>query len=164
MITASPWLSAFVTPGSAPIAVRSAPGSVARIVRNPTVALISVDGPSATTRTPRHEDDPVGVVVGLLEVVRREQHRLAAGGEVPHGRPEVTARFDVHRDGRLVQHEQVGVADDAEREAQPLGLAARQLVRAPVGQIGDPGELDDLVDRHRVRVQARDHRAAVRAR
>ena len=56
-------------------------GSVARIVREPTFALISVGGPSATTCAVRHEHDAVGEVVGLLEVVRREEHRAPAGGE-----------------------------------------------------------------------------------
>ena len=45
----SPRVSTLVTPGSAPSAAVSASGSVARIVRSPTVALISVAGPSATT-------------------------------------------------------------------------------------------------------------------
>jgi hypothetical protein len=40
---------ALVTPGSAPRASSEACGSVARIVREPTIALISVVGPSATT-------------------------------------------------------------------------------------------------------------------
>ena len=50
MITDSPWVSAFVTPGSAASAGQVGAGRVARIVRSPTVALISVAGPSATTR------------------------------------------------------------------------------------------------------------------
>src|SRR5260370_1222365 len=47
-ITPSPRRSALITPGSAPSCGTAAPGSVARIVRPPTLALISVAGPSAT--------------------------------------------------------------------------------------------------------------------
>ena len=48
--TASPRESAAVTPGSRASSSRSAPGSVARIVFEPTIALISFGGPSATIR------------------------------------------------------------------------------------------------------------------
>ena len=44
----SPRSSTSVTPGRAASVARSAPGSVARILREPTIALISVGGPSAT--------------------------------------------------------------------------------------------------------------------
>jgi hypothetical protein len=47
--TLSPRVSTLLTPGSAAIASRSASGKVARMVLSPTVALISVAGPSATT-------------------------------------------------------------------------------------------------------------------
>src|SRR6185295_3949906 len=47
-ITASPRRSEATTPGSAASSSRATPGSVARIVRWPTIALISVGGPSAT--------------------------------------------------------------------------------------------------------------------
>ena len=49
-MTASPWRTAPVTPGSSRIASTAASGSVALMVRDPTRALISVAGPSATTR------------------------------------------------------------------------------------------------------------------
>src|SRR5262245_36068872 len=46
--TESPRTSALPTPGRSSSAVASAPGRVALMVRPPTVALISVVGPSAT--------------------------------------------------------------------------------------------------------------------
>ena len=58
---------------------------------------------------------------------------LAARGERAHRRPEVVAALDVHRDGRLVEHEQLRVGDERDREAHALGLAAGELLRAPVG-------------------------------
>ena len=47
-MTDSPWSSARVTPGRRSSSAAEAWGSVARIVREPTIALISVGGPSAT--------------------------------------------------------------------------------------------------------------------
>ena len=47
---ASPRRSARVTPGRRARSSTSTSGSVARIVREPTIALISVVGPSATMR------------------------------------------------------------------------------------------------------------------
>ena len=49
------------------------------------------------------------------------------------------AALDVHRDRRLVEHEQVGVADERDREADALRLAAGELLGAPVGDVADPG-------------------------
>ncbi len=132
---------------------RSTPGSVARIVRGRPCALISVVGPSATTSAVGHQHDAVGVGVGLLEVVGGEHDRLAAGGEAAHRHPEGVAGLDVEGDGGLVEHQQVGVGHQGQGEAHPLGLAARQLVGAAVGDVGDAGGGEDLVDRHRVGVQ-----------
>ena len=133
----------------------SAPGSVARIVRVPTIALISVVGPSATMLPVRHQHRPVGVGVGLLEVVGREQDRLAARGERAHRRPERVASLDVHRDRRLVEHEQLGVAHERDREAHALGLSAGQLLRALGGDLAHAGELEHLLDVQRRRDTAR---------
>jgi hypothetical protein len=86
-----------------------------------------------------------------------EEHRLAAGRKVAHRGPEVAAGLDVHGHRRLVEHQQGGVADDADGEPQPLRLPAGQLVRATVGQIADLGQLDHLVHRKWIGVQAGHH-------
>src|SRR5262249_7190656 len=49
-VTVSPRISTRVTPGTRPSRTGSAPGSVAAMVRLPTMALIVVVDPSATTR------------------------------------------------------------------------------------------------------------------
>ncbi len=81
-----------------------------------------------------HQDHAVGVSVGLLEVVGREDDRLAARGESPHRGPELTARLDVHADGRLVEDQHGRVGDQREREAHALGLPARRLLGSAVGR------------------------------
>ena len=99
------------------------------------------------------DHDPVGDVVGLVEVVGREQHRPALGGEPAHVLPERAPRLDVHRDGRLVEEHEVGVAGDREREPDPLRLAARQGLRAAVDERGEAGPLEDGVAGRGRRVQ-----------
>ena len=53
-------------------------------------------------------------------------------------RPELAAALDVHRHRRLVEDEQVGVADDCHRETDALRLAARELLRALAGDVPSP--------------------------
>jgi hypothetical protein len=72
--------------------------------------------------------------------------------------PEVVAALDVHGHRGLVEHEQPRVGHERCGEAHPLGLAARQLLRAAVGDLGRAGEGENLVDVERVRVQRRHHR------
>ena len=154
--TASPRTSTDSTPGRPSSATWSASGRVARTVR-PEARLLTCAGvPSATIAAVAHQDDPVGVRVGLVEVVRREQHGAAAAGVRADRRPEVPPALDVHAGRRLVEDEQVGVGQQGEREAQPLLLAAGAGADAPVGDVGDPGPLEHLADRAaRVREQAR---------
>ncbi len=103
-------------------------------------------GPVGDDRAVRHQHRAIGVRVGLLEVVRGEHDRLAARGEGAHRRPERVAPLDVERDGRLVEHEQLRVADERDGEAHALGLAAGELLGALIGDLADAGELERLLD------------------
>ena len=105
-----------------------------------------------------HQDRAVGVGVRLLEIVRREEDRPALSGERAHGDPELPTAFDVQRDGRLVEHQQVGVADQRDRETNALGLPAGKLLRSLSGGCGEAGELERLVDVHRIRIERGHHR------
>jgi len=73
------------------------------------------------------DDDAIGEGVGFVEVVRRQQHRLAAGDEGADLLPERAARFDVEADGWLVEGDEVGIASDRQAEQQPLFLAAGEV-------------------------------------
>lgn len=70
--------------------------------------------------------------------------------------PEGAARLHVQRGGRLVEHQQLGVAGQCHREADPLGLPAGQPVHPPPGELPEAGQLQGLGDVHGVRVGGRD--------
>ena len=132
--TASPWRSACVTPGRSSSSTSAASGSVARIVRPPTIARISVVGPSATTRPRGHQDRAVGVGVGLLEVVGGEEDRAARAR-----RTRASSLQKAWRPSTSIavvgssSTSSAGSLDEREREAHALRLAAGQLLRPPVG-------------------------------
>ena len=65
-------------------------------------------------------------------------HGLAPPGDRPHRLPELAPALDVDARGRLVEHQQVGVADQRSGEPDPLRLAARQLGGPLVGELRRP--------------------------
>ena len=79
------------------------------------------------------QHDPVGVLVGLLEVVRREEHGAALLGVLADRGPERAPALDVHAGGRLVEEQQRRVGEQRHREPQPLLLTARALADLAVG-------------------------------
>ena len=66
--------------------------------------------------------DPVGELLGLVEVVRRQQDRLAERAQVADRVPRCAARARVEAGRRLVEEDQLGVADRA--RARGRGAAA----------------------------------------
>ena len=65
------------------------------------------------------DDDVVGQLIGLLEVLRREQHVGARGDEGPDGVPELDAAAWVEAGRRFVEQQQPGTADEAGAEVEP---------------------------------------------
>ena len=113
----------------------STPGSVARMVRPPTRALISVGGPSATIRPRAIEHDAVGVGVGFFEVVRGEDDGFALGRDAANRLPEVAATLDVQGGGGLVQDQHLGVATRAIAMRTRWVWPPGELVGRPIGDI-----------------------------
>ena len=68
--------------------------------------------------------------------------------------PELAPRLGVEAGGRLVEEEQLGAADDAERDVEPTALPAGEVEAAGPPLLGEPDRLDHLVDVARVRVVA----------
>ena len=112
-------------------------------------------------RRPRRHDllaeehgHPVGQRLHLVHVVRRQQHGGAGARQAADQLPRVATAGRVEAGGGLVEEEQLGVADDAEPDIEASLLAARQPLDALVRLLGQPDQLDHLVDRPRVRVVA----------
>jgi hypothetical protein len=89
--------------------------------------------------------------------VGREHDCLSPRGDGPHRRPEVSAAFDVERGGRLVEHEQVGIGDQGDREADALALTAGEFRGPAFAERRRPGEAKHLVHLERMRVERGDH-------
>jgi hypothetical protein len=85
-----------------------------------------------------------------------EQHGLAERAQRAHDLPRGAPRSGVEPGGRLVEEDQLGVADERQREVQPPPLAARERARAPVGRLLEPRERERVLDPSRRRVQARE--------
>ena len=98
--------------------------------------------------------DTVEVVGDRAELVRHEQHRRAVLGREVHERvAEQPLRLGVDAGDRLVEHEQLGIADERLGDEHALLLAAGELAHAPAPQVGER-------DRLRARGRPRRGRAA----
>ena len=98
--------------------------------------LICGGGAVGDDRAGAHEHDPVGVRVGLVQVVGGEQDGAALLGLLPHRGPERAPGLDVQAGGGLVEHDQVGVGDQRHGEPDPLLLAAGEAADPPLGELG----------------------------
>ena len=72
---------------------------------------------------------PVAQPLGLVHVVRRQQDGPALGAEAADDVPELPARLRVEAGRRLVEEQQLRVADQGAGHRQPLLLAAGELAR-----------------------------------
>ncbi len=108
--------------------------------------------------------DPVGQLLGLVEVLGREQHGRAARGEFPDGLPHLDARLRVQPGRRLVEEDDRRVPDEAHRDVQaaahatgvrrcPPGArlgqreAPQQVIRDRAGvlEVPQPGDQDEVL-------------------
>ena len=90
--------------------------------------------------------DAVGEDVGLLEVLRGEEHGHAVvGGEARDLLPQRRAALDVEAGRRLVEEQDPRVVDEREREVEPPLHAARVAADAAVGGVAEPDALEQLV-------------------
>ena len=98
--------------------------------------------------------DAVGELLGLVHVVRREEDGLAERAQPVDHVPGGAARRRVEARRRLVEEDQLRVADQRERDVEPPPLPARELRRERVGLLVEPDERDRLVDVARLEVVA----------
>ena len=70
------------------------------------------------------EDDPVGELVRLGNVVGGEDDGAAVVSGLVHLGPEVTPSIDVETHRRLIQNQEIRIGQHRQGEAQPLLLTA----------------------------------------
>src|SRR5579872_649407 len=100
--------------------------------------------------------DTVSESLCLIQVMRGEQHGLAELLERLDRSPGVTAGGRVNAGGRLVQEDQLGVADERQGQVQAPQLATRQCAGRGLLLPFEPRQGDDLIHRPGVGVQRRE--------
>ena len=98
----------------------------------------SVPAPTDALSSPRRalgdhpavvdDRDPVGELVGLVEVLRGQQHRRALGDERADDVPHLVAPARVEAGRRLVEEQQLRGDDDARGDVEPPAHAARVVL------------------------------------
>ena len=89
--------------------------------------------------------DPVGELVGLVEVLGAEQDRGALGHQRPDDVPDLVARARVEPGRRLVEEHQLRRDHDARGDVEPAPHAAGVVLDEPARRVGDAERLEQLV-------------------
>jgi hypothetical protein len=96
--------------------------------------------------------DPVRETLGLVHVVGREHDRRTTGPQGADQAPHRSAGGGIEAGRGLVEEQQLGVADQRQRDVEPPALAARQLLAAPRPELGQLELRQRLVQAARRRV------------
>ena len=128
----------------------------------PMRAFNSAGVPCATVRAVVEHDDVVGELVGLFEILRRQDDGGAAAHELAQHVPQVVAAARVEPGRRLVEEQHAGVGDEARGEIEPAAHAARERLHQLGRGVGEVEPLEELVGAParlflRQVVQAADH-------
>ena len=99
--------------------------------------------------------DPIGQLVGLLQVLGREQHGGAGAHQRPHDVPHLVAAARVEPGGRLVEEEHARRGDDARGDVEAAAHAARVLLDETIGRVGQPEGVEEVVGSARGRGSTR---------
>ena len=90
-------------------------------------------------------DQPVGLRVGLLDVLRREHDGAAAARHAAQELPQPRALARVEARRRLVQEHDRGVGDEADRHVQALDVADRELLGGAVRRVDQVDRLEQAL-------------------
>ena len=88
--------------------------------------------------------DPVGELVGLVEVLRGEEDGDAAGDEIADHLPHRVTAARVQARGRLVEEDQLRVAHERHRQVEPAAHAAGVGGGRPVGGVAEVEAVEQL--------------------
>ena len=108
----------------------------------------SVRGSFGDDQSVRHHGDTVGQILGLVHVMGGEQDRRAERSKPIDQLPGLPARRRVESGRRLIQEEQLGLADDAQRQVDATALTARQRLDSSVGLLLQSDDLNDPIDQN----------------
>ena len=97
-------------------------------VEPPIDDLSSSGVPSATFRPRSMTCDPVGELVGLVEVLGGQQHGAALADQLADGLPHLPAGARVEAGGRLVEEDQRRPGDQARGQVEPAAHAAGEVL------------------------------------
>ena len=95
------------------------------------------------------DGEALGELVGLVEVLRRQQHGGALADEHAHDVPDLVAAAWVESGRRLVEEQQVGGHDDAGRDVEAPAHAAGVVAHELVGGVGEAERGEQLVGARR---------------
>ena len=151
MTSSLPWISTLCTSvdrlARASATPDGSPSTRATITSAPTDRFRSVGRALGDDLAVVDDADPVGELVGLLEVLRGEEDRHAEllvepAHLVPHARPA----HRVEPGGRLVEEQDVGVVHERGGEVEASLHAARVRADAPIEGVGEVDQLAELGD------------------
>ncbi len=89
-----------------------------------------------------HDRDAIAQRLGLVEVVRGQDHGPAGGGDAADHVPEVSPRLRVEAGRRLVEEHDLRVVHERERDREPLLLPAREPARRGLPFLGEADQLE----------------------
>ena len=89
--------------------------------------------------------DPVGELLGLVEVLGGEQHRGALPGEFLDGLPHLDAALRVEPGRRLVEEDDRRVADQAHGDVEAAAHATRVGRHLPGGRVGQREPVEQVI-------------------
>ena len=93
------------------------------------------------------QHDVVGKCVGLLQVLRGQQHGHAVRDQLADGRPNDLPTARIEAGGGLVENQQLRRIDQPGREVDAATLAAGDVLDQLVAELADVETLYQLVDR-----------------
>ncbi len=100
------------------------------------------------------DDDVVGELIGLFEVLGGQQQRGAGGDELADDVPEAEAAAGIEPGGGLVEEQHRRRRDQRHREVEPAAHAAGVGLDAAVGGVGEVEALEQLAGPSRGRLPA----------
>ena len=90
------------------------------------------------------DGDPVGELIGLLQVLGGQQHGGTGGDQLADQRPQVAAAGRVQPSGRLVQEQHAGPADQGGAQVKPAAHPTRIGLDLAVGRLQQANALQHL--------------------